>query len=439
MALGADLTTRLLGAIETDSLLFLCGAGLSLSPPSCLLTAKAVSQRCYDAWQPTEALDPTLRDDINRLAGHFHAKGDLERVFLRLVPWNDLVGTPNCGHAAVADLLICRGACAALSANFDALIECWAEEHKVAMQGALTGHEAVEFGNVSSPLLKIHGCLRRGRDETLWTEGQLEEARVKERIASCLEWIELNLPGKNLVVVGFWTDWRYLNRVMANALTTTSASSVTVLDIDTAGNLEAKAPELWRTLNQLSRKFEHRQVSGAEALDELRTAYSRVWARKFYALGQPFMREAGKNAPVTANPDELDGRDLYNLRRDGEGVPYTRAATLRAPDRGAGQAAYARMLLLDAGGHHDGSWIELRGRLIRVVNGAGRQLAEMREGYREPPSIPQADLVICAGAIDLGVPGRLIPAGYGASVVRPAPGGEANWMTLEEAHAELSI
>lgn len=107
MVLSDAVTTRLLGAIETDSLVFLCGAGLSIPPPSDLLSAVRVSQICYDAWVHTEPLDPALRDKVDRLAGHFHARGAFERVFIRrLVPWNELVGPPNNGHAAIADLLI---------------------------------------------------------------------------------------------------------------------------------------------------------------------------------------------------------------------------------------------------------------------------------------------------------------------------------------------
>ena len=152
MVLSAGLTTRLLGAIETDTLVFLCGAGLSMPPPSNLPSAVRVAQICFDSLVSMEALDPALRNDVDHLAGHFHARGDFEPVFIRLVPWNELVGPPNNGHAAIADLLISRGAHAALSANFDSMIERWAEERKIAMQGALTGQEAVGSAVTNNPL-----------------------------------------------------------------------------------------------------------------------------------------------------------------------------------------------------------------------------------------------------------------------------------------------
>lgn len=439
MVLSAALTTRLLGAIETDSLVFLCGAGLSMPSPSDLLSAVRVSQICYDKWQPTEALDPALRDDVDQLAGYFYAKGDFETIFIRIVPWNELVGPPNNGHAAVADLLISRGAHAALSANFDSMIERWAEERRIAMQGALTGQEAVEFTNITNPLIKFHGCMHRARQETLWTQGQLAEPTVQARVQSCSQWINLNLPGKHLVVVGFWTEWGYLNDVLANAFAINNASSVTVIDPSPAANLEAKAPNLWAKLNSLSHVFEHVPASGADALEELRTAYSRTWARKFYLLGQPLVQAAGGAVAVAAPFDTLAGEDLYNLRRDAEGVPYTRAATLKEPAAGAAQAAYVHAILLNAGATNLGAWLQHGGQSIRIVNGAGQGLTDVQREYKEPTTIAQSDIVVCAGAIELGVPARLIAPGRGASTIRPTPGGTARWLTLEQAQMELGI
>jgi len=438
VVLSADVTTRLLGAIETDSLVFLCGAGLSIPSPSDLPSAARVSQICYDAWRHTEALNPALRNDIDQLAGHFYARGDFQRVFIRLVPWNELVGPPNSGHAAVADLLISRGAHAALSANFDAMIERWAEERKIAMQGALTGQEAVTF-TVTNPLIKFHGCLQRGREMTLWTQAQLAEPAVQARVASCSQWMNLHLPGKHLVVVGFWTDWGYLNNVIADAFAINSASSVTVIDPRAAADLQAKAPHLWAKLNSLSLIFEHVMASGVDALDELQTVYSKTWARKFYALGQPLVQAAGGAVAVAAPFDALRGDDLYNLRRDAEGVPYTRAARLKAPAPDAAQAASMHVMLLNAGATNLGAWLQHGGQSIRVVNGAGRGLTDVQGGYKEPTTVAQSDIVVCAGAIELGVPAKLIAPGRGASTIRPTPGGSARWLTLEQAQVELGL
>src|SRR5438552_229810 len=144
---------RLLGSIEAGRLVVLCGAGLSIPQPSNLMSAQRVARVCYDKWIPIQQLPVAMRDDVDALAGHFHAAGTFTSVFIcTLVPWDDLVGEPNEGHAAVADFLICRAAHAALSGNFDPLIEQWSERRKVAMQGAITGAEAVQFTLRTSPL-----------------------------------------------------------------------------------------------------------------------------------------------------------------------------------------------------------------------------------------------------------------------------------------------
>lgn len=437
MILDGALLTKLLGAIETDRLVFLCGAGLSMSDPSKLPSAAKVAEICYDKWVPNEALAADLRWDIDRLAEHFHARGDFKPLFIPLVPWNELTGVPNRGHAAIADMLVSRAAHGALSANFDCMIERWAGEHKISMQGALTGQEAVTFGSVSSPLLKFHGCMDRGREDTLWTQGQLAEADVQARIASCSQWMTLNLPGRHLVVVGFWTDWGYLNDVLANALTIANALSVTVINPEPSADLMRKASLLWERLNSLSASFSHVQASGDQALDELRNAYSKSWARKFFALGNPMANAAGITSALS--PDALTTDDLYRLRQDVEGKPYSRAATAKSPPTDAAAAAYSHIELSAAGATQSGAWLHVKGRSIRVVNGAGKGLNDVRQAHVEPLTTPQADIVLCAGAIDLGVPSRLIATGIGASIVSPAPGGHAKWLTHDQAKVDLGL
>ena len=440
MVLSPALITRLLGALETDSLVFLCGAGLSIPMPTLLPSALEVSRICYDKWLPNEmTLDPGFRENIDLLAGHFHGRGDFSSIFIRLVPWDELVGTPNKGHETIADLLITRAAHAAVSANFDPAIEHWAQEHKVFLQGALTGQEAVTFSALTSPLLKFHGCMQRDQNQTLWTQRQLTDATIQLRVQSCKDWMTLNLPGRDLVVVGFWTDWGYLNNVLADAFTIANARSVTVIDPKSLADLQSKAPVLWSKLTALSLTFEHVQESADEALEEIRTEYSRAWARKYYAGGVGMLQSSGATVAVAAPFDSLSVGDLYNLRRDAEGRPYTRAATQRAPATGTRQAAYLYALLLNAGALQEGAWLKHDGKSIRIVNGAGQGLADVRESYKEPPSLPQSEVVVCAGATNFGVPGRLIASGVGASTIRPSPGGGASWLTFDDAVAAFAL
>jgi len=405
------------------------------------MSAVEVSRFCYDKYQSIAALPPELRDDVDSLAGYFFATGQFESVFIgSLVPWNDLVGEPNTGHAAVADFLISRAATAALSANFDTLIENWACGQKIAMRGALTGQEAINFSE-SAPLLKFHGCLTRMREQTLWTQGQLLQDPVKKQIQSCSDWMKVNLPGKDLLMIGFWTDWGYLNDVLANAMATKPFRSVTVVDPLSSADLKAKAPVLWTRLTGAGVPFDHVQSSGGDALEELRVAFSETWAKRFYDLGKPlFQASGGTYSASSVQQHTAIGVDaLYNLRRDVEGKPYSRAAQKKEPPPETEQAAFFHLLLIHANATRDGSWYIYSGKSIRVVQGGGQALATVREHYKEPPTVPQAEIIVCAGSIDLAVPGSVIATGLGSSTTRPAPGGSSRWLTLEQARNELGL
>jgi hypothetical protein len=438
MILPTDTVTRLLGSIEANRLVLLCGAGLSIPAPSNLMSAVRVSQACYDKCRPILELPAPMRDGIDQLAGHFHASGEFDGVFIgSLVPWNDLVGEPNAGHAAVSDLLISRAADAVLSANFDPLIEQWASCRKIAMQGALDGQEALEFKKDANPLVKVHGCMVRGRKKTLWTDAQLADPEIKKRVEACSDWMKLELPGKDLLVIGFWTDWGYLNDVFAAALSTMKFGSVTVVDPESSANLQAKAPALWEKLTTGTAVFRHVQASGVEALGEFRVAFSRTWLKKFYALGEPLLAAADK--PYAAIDPDMNVDDLYDCRRDCEGVPYSRAAQMKEPAPAAAQASFFHHLLVQAGATREGPWYKYGGKRVRIVQGAGRDLKSVQEKHKEPPAADHPDVVVCAGAVDLAVPANLMGPGVDSSVVRPSGGGGAKWMTLEQARGELAI
>lgn len=405
------------------------------------MSAVRVAEVCYDRYHAIQALPAEMRQDIDAIAGHFYAQSpsEFEKVFLSLVPWNDLVGEPNGGHAALGDFLISGTACAVLSANFDTLIEQWGNRHKIAMRGALTGQEASNEGFCPgiNPLLKFHGCMDLDRGRTLWTAGQLSDPTVSSRVESCSQWMGLNLPGKDLLVVGFWTDWGYLNDVLVNAIKVQWFGSVTVIDPKSTQELEEKAPTLWATLSDGALQFEHVRGSGTEALEELRAAFSKVWMRRFYAMGQGLVEAEGK--PYVALEPPTDGASLYDCRRDAEGVPNNRAAQLREPPPHAEQAAYFHHLIAEAAEAREGSWYVLHGRRVRVLQGCGRGLTTIRQQFNESPAIVQPDVVVCAGALDVPVPGRLVATGQGNSIVRAGRGGSAKWMTDEQAKVELGL
>ena len=96
-------------------------------------------------------------------------------------------------------------------------------------------------------------------------------------------------------------------------------------------------------------------------------------------------------------------------------------------------------MLLNAGATSRGAWLQYRGHSIRVVNGAGEGLTDVKGRYKEPTTVEQSEIVVCAGAIELGVPAKLIAPGRGESTIRPTPGGGSKWLTTKRAQEELGL
>jgi hypothetical protein len=267
------------------------------------------------------------------------------------------------------------------------MIEQWANSKKIALRGALNGHEAVNFADTPAPLLKFHGCLTRNREETLWTQGQLKDAAVTERVVSCSNWMRVHLPGKDFLVAGFWTDWGYLNSVLAEAMNTERFGSVTVVDPLDDLTLQGKAPELWTRLTAGGARFQHIQASGDEVLEELRAGFCKVWGRRFFELSRPLMEAEGKVFLATTADilDTLQCEDLYNFRQDSEGMPYNRAARRKTPAPESGPAALAHTLLLGAGAARDGAWYTHGGHEFGSYMAADRSSRRFESDIRSRP------------------------------------------------------
>jgi hypothetical protein len=136
---------------------------------------------------------------------------------------------------------------------------------------------------------------------------------------------------------------------------------------------------------------------------------------------------------------DLDVNAFYDLRRDSEGIPMNRAARQKAPGLSAAQTGLAHLLVNAVADGRQGSWYTKAGQTIRIVHGAGEGLTTVENRFKEPPTAPKADIVICAGAMDQGVPGSIMGKGSPAGIVRPAAGSGSRWITLDTAKVELAL
>ena len=427
--------------MNAGRLLVVCGAGLSMATPSNLPSARAVAEKCFDQYrlESDPNCDLALRQGLEALAEHFAGLNTLKSVFIEhLVPWPDFVRPSNAGHAAIADFLITRAAVAGISSNYDTLIERRAWDYGSEFRGSLDGDEAMVDATHRAPLLKFHGCENRDRNSTVWAPSQLCDPTIADRIEKSKTWMAANLRQKDLLVVGFWSDWDYLNAVLGAALVDVHPLSVTVVDLSPTDALEEKAPDLWNIAHAENVVFEHVQESGADVLDELRRAFSSSYLRQVLAAGQNAFEEA-TGAPFNPdwlNMEEFDSETLYAWRRDAEGVSSAKPATRIRP--GNSEAlGFFHLLLRQSGAVERADGYDFNGRIIRVINGAESILGSLRARFIEPPAAIAADIVVAVGATDLGVPSNVVRGGRAGDVVRPGTAG--SWMDMPSARAELNI
>ncbi|MER9938709.1 SIR2 family protein [Mesorhizobium sp. M0088] len=427
--------------MNAGRLLVVCGAGLSMAPPSSLPSARAVAERCFDKYrlESDPNCDIGLRDNLEALAEHFAGLNSLQSVFIEhLVPWPAFVRPSNSGHAAIADFLITRAAVAGISSNYDTLIERRAWDYGADFRGSLDGDEATADSVRQAPLLKFHGCSQRDRQATVWAPSQLDDPTISGRIARSKVWMAANLRQKDLLVVGFWSDWEYLNAVIGEALIDVQPLSVTVIDLSPINALEQKAPQLWQIAHAQNVTFEHVQESGAAALDELRRAFSSNYLRQVLDAGRAAFEQATgvQCDPAWIDVGNFDSETLYGLRRDAEGVSAAEPAKLLRPANPEA-LGFFHLLLRQAGAVQRADGYDLNGRSIRVLNGAQSILGTLRGKFVEPPAAMRSDIVVAVGATDLGVPDNVVRSGRTGDVIRPDPAGE--WYDLPGARAALGI
>lgn len=438
--LETQIETRLLESIREGRLVILCGAGLSMASPSLLPSATELANQCYDRYHDTvdPGCDPNLRDNLEALADYFVSRGNFRQMFIeQLVPWQSFVRMPNAGHAAIADFLLCRIVVGALSANFDILIERQAWNYGADFRTSLDGDEANTQAVHHAPLLKFHGCAYREPSATVWTKSQLTEPAIRERIVKSRTWMLANLREKDLLVIGFWSDWAYFNDILGRALEGVQPLTVTLVSPSTVDSLKEKAPDLWRLAHADHVAFHHVQQSGEAFLDELRRAFSRMFLRQVLRAGRGLFERMTQAAcaPAWLEPPDLAAEVLYDWRRDAEGVIGS-PATAREPNAGE-LLGYFHLLLRARGAVVKETGYRLDGRSIRVVNGNGYEISSLRQKVRVAPVFRVTDVVVCVGARNYNLPDNIARSGRQGDIVRP--NSRSVWVDMDQGREMLRL
>jgi hypothetical protein len=440
--IGADEgVQRAFTSLVNERLAILCGAGLSMAAPSILPSAASIAAKAkqkYDAIHG--AAQPALAPGIEDQAEFFFAQGELDVVYFRtLVDFHAFASRPNAGHHAVADLLLVGSLRAAVSTNVDVLVEAAGQYLYGNVATALDGHQIGQLPDGARPFLKLHGCFWRDRANMVWAKGQLVAPPVDARIASSAAWLGQNLAACDLVVVGYSTDWDYLNDVLARTLGAFAPATVIFVDVAEMATFQGKAPVLSTLGQRATVSALYVQSSGAEFLDRLRCKFSQSFVRQVLNSGADAYL-ALKGSPVEGpwlEPTQSDNADLWQLRRDLEGRRPGEPSQSRSPHDGESIVGLTLLQLRAKGATAAGSQWLLGDKRIRVVRASGTLLHQVAAAFeRDEAPVVAPDFIIAAGAEGANLPTNVARAGEQSTIAR---GNRAQWLTRQEAEAEFNL
>lgn len=424
-AVGAALQNLLNGRLA-----LLAGAGLSMAPPSRLPSAWTLAQKAKAKYDARYAgVFPPLAEPIEDQAEFFFQKGELGSVYLtEYVDHSAFAGAPNPGHFAVADLLLAGAFRMAITTNVDQLVEAAGLNLHGQVFMGIDGHALATATAGTAPLLKIHGCWAADRANTVWAPGQLDAPPVQERIERSAVWLQANLLNKDLVVVGYSTDWDYLNAVLERTLGVVAPSSVLIVDPATTAEFTAKAPQL-AALAARSASATHLQASGADFLEALRRSYSEAFVRVALAQGADDFEMVTGAPPDPAHlaAPAIDLDSLWRMRRDLLGCrPGDPARDRDPPNEPA--VGMTMLELRAAGAVPDGSHWLVNGHRVRVLRTPNAFLHRVEAEFaRETAPAAAADVVIAVGASNA----HLHPSIARSSPGTIARGGGSRWVTRD--------
>ncbi|MFA3919130.1 hypothetical protein [Ruegeria hyattellae] len=301
----------------------------------------------------------------------------------------------------------------------------------------MTREQVAGLGPAVSPLLKIHGCWS-DPPGTVWAASQVTTEPIKTRIEECGAWLTNRLLNRDIVIVGYWTDWDYLNEVLEMSLNAVAPSRVIVVDPCETGSFAAKAPALFELGQRATEEFLHVCSSGDLFLEKLRMSFSRAFVRRILHAGvATYTAQAGTGPDNTwLNPSSTDADVLWRIRRDLEGRNPNEPAKARAPI----EEPLLGMTLLQLqarGAIAEGSYWNLNGQRIRVLRTSNRPLHEVEAVFaRETPPVVAPEYVIAVGAEALPLPANIARGSGTGSIAR---GSSGRWLSRKDAVEELEL
>src|SRR3546814_4850408 len=107
----------------------------------------------------------------------------------------------------------------------------------------------------------------------VWAPGQITAPPVADRIASSAQWLSQRLLDRDLLIVGYWTDWDYLNQVLGSVLDQVHPSKVIVVDPVDSASFQSKAPDLYALSDAVQNGLLHVKIGRAHVCTPVHNAH----------------------------------------------------------------------------------------------------------------------------------------------------------------------
>jgi hypothetical protein len=427
-------------SLLAQRLAIVAGAGLSMAPPSKLPSAWTLAARAKATYGlQWGTAKPPLSDNIEAQAEFFFAQNELQTVYLAtLIDRHAFAGRPNPGHLAIADLMLSQAIQTVVTTNVDPLIETAGNNLFGQIEAGIDGATVAALPPHVTPMLKIHGCRLVDWPNTVWAPSQLNIEPVLSRVASSVPWVSQRLLNRDLVIVGYWTDWDYLNQILTEVMNAINPSRVIVIDPADSGTFPAKAPALFALGQRAANGFHHVKESGGVFLAALRRKFSQHMIRAVLHSGAGAYADDKGIAPNPAwlEPPPMDDGELWLLRRDLLGCAPNAPATSTAPPNEP-LLGMTLLKLLAAGAVPDGSCWKLGGKLIRVLRAPNQILHQVEAEYDgDVAPIVAPDYVIAVGAESRALPASIARGGGTPSIARTSGGA---WLSYTDAVGEFGL
>lgn len=433
-----EATDFALTSLLARRLAFLAGAGLSMPPPSNLPRAADLAETAQQRYAADFGISrEPLPNSLEDQADFFLVQGQLGSIFLTRYIDSHVFSAPhNPGHTALADLLLSGAVDVTVTTNVDTMIERAGEALFGRVGKGIDGEQMAAIPLGTAPLLKIHGCWISDFQNTVWTASQLASEPIRSRIESASAWLAPRLINRDLVILGFSTDWDYLNAILAKVMESAHPSAVLLVNPTDIAQLEEASPDLL-AVSARTENFMHLRAGGDVFLEHLRLQFSKSFMRRVLAQGVGCFEDVKGSppSPVHLEPPDLHNDDYWQIRRDMLGCKPNEPSLQPNPVENE-FLGLLLLLLQSAGATCEGAVWKLNGETIRVLRSAPRFLHAV-EGDFEKDGSPLAapDKVIVVGADRMGLRSHFARAPSG-TVVR---GGISEWITSAEAIEELAL